>query len=291
MKSLLAILLFCLLIVGTATAVSGIQVGRTIDLQLLTDISCSTDVFSPSPGANIIWVVFVNGHGDTYIDGQGKMPMWAETLGGKPGFQYPVSIGTHQVVFFKPGYNNYSVNVAVCNGTVTYVYYDQPKYLITTAMTTIPTSATTVPVTTTVSTTSPVQQITQQQTQLVTQQATQATLPDTTGSLSVTTTPAGATILVDGVMRGASPATIPGIPAGSHTLLLKLDGYQDMSMPVTITAGKTQEYSTAMIQAAASAPATSAAAETPVTPKRAPGFEFIPGLVAAGAILTFRRSS
>jgi hypothetical protein len=107
----------------------------------------------------------------------------------------------------------------------------------------------------------------------------------TTGSLSVTTTPAGATVLIDGVVRGASPATIPGIPAGSHTLLLKLDGYQDMSTPVSIVAGKTQEYSTAMIKNTAVTENASA------MPKKSPGFASVLALIAIGVFLIVRKRS
>ena len=63
-----------------------------------------------------------------------------------------------------------------------------------------------------------------------------------TGSLSVATSPAGATIAIDGIQRGISPATIPGLSSGSHTLLLKLDGYQDLSVPVTVTARPDTDY-------------------------------------------------
>lgn len=93
-----------------------------------------------------------------------------------------------------------------------------------------------------------------------------------TGSLSVTTTPAGVSIFIDGVQRGVSPATIPGLTPGDHTLLLKLDGYTDLSTPVSITAGKTTEYNTGLAKTA-----------------KSPGFEFILALAALGAVLIMRR--
>lgn len=67
------------------------------------------------------------------------------------------------------------------------------------------------------------------------------------GTLSVTTDPAGAQVYVDDVLRGVSPATIPGLPAGANTLRLEREGYQTMRVPVTISDGKTTEYSTALI--------------------------------------------
>lgn len=68
-----------------------------------------------------------------------------------------------------------------------------------------------------------------------------------TGTLSVATDPAGATLYVDDVMRGASPAVIPGLAPGDHTLRLEKTGYQTMGVPVTINDGKTTEYSTALV--------------------------------------------
>ena len=67
------------------------------------------------------------------------------------------------------------------------------------------------------------------------------------GSLSVTTDPAGAEVYIDGVLRGVSPATIPDLTAGTHMLRLKRQGYQVMTVPVGIPAGKTTEYSTALV--------------------------------------------
>lgn len=68
-----------------------------------------------------------------------------------------------------------------------------------------------------------------------------------TGTLSVTTDPAGAEVYLDDVLRGASPAIIPNLAAGSHILRLERAGYQTMRVPVTISDGKTTEYSTALI--------------------------------------------
>jgi hypothetical protein len=73
-----------------------------------------------------------------------------------------------------------------------------------------------------------------------------------TGTLSVMTNPAGASVWVDEVKWGVSPATIPGIAAGAHTLRLEKAGYQNLSVPVTVTDGKTAEYSLALEPAAGS---------------------------------------
>jgi PKD repeat protein len=70
-----------------------------------------------------------------------------------------------------------------------------------------------------------------------------------TGTLSVITAPPGAEVYVDDVLRGASPVTVPGLSAGSHTLRLVRDGYQAMIVPVDIPGGKTTDYSTSLIPA------------------------------------------
>jgi hypothetical protein len=105
-----------------------------------------------------------------------------------------------------------------------------------------------------------------------------------TGSLSVATSPAGASIVIDGIQRGISPATIPGLSAGSHTVLLKLDGYQDLSAPVTITAGQTQTYTTGL------SPSATPPAAMPVATK-SPGFEAALGIVVLGAVLLAKQRS
>ena len=83
------------------------------------------------------------------------------------------------------------------------------------------------------------------------------------GSLSVTTSPAGARVYVDGEMKGVTPSTIPGLSAGKHTVLLSLPGYIDLNTTVIISAGKTAEYSTSL-----------------VAPAKTPGFGVIAALLS-----------
>ncbi len=64
-----------------------------------------------------------------------------------------------------------------------------------------------------------------------------------TGSISARSTPTGATILVDGINKGTTPATLTGISAGSHAIVLKKSGYTDYSTSVTVTAGQTASVS------------------------------------------------
>jgi hypothetical protein len=292
MRLILLLILLCLVITGSATAILSPRLGTTFSLKELPDISCSSDTFADSPGTPIIWVVYLNGYGDTFIDGQGKMPMWADTLGGKPGFQYPVSTGMHSVVVFKPGYTNYTAKVQVCNGTVSYVYYDQVSHAITTATTTVPaTTASVAPAITTLVTETATTQVTASSTSAppLSQETVSGSSQNDPGTLSIATTPAGAFIFIDGVQRGVSPATIPGLSPGTHTLLLKLDGYQDLSTPVTITAGKTQEYSSALPPVSAAAAATTSDA-TGAKKTTAPGFEAIIGITALATVLWVQKT-
>ena len=69
----------------------------------------------------------------------------------------------------------------------------------------------------------------------------------TTGSINIKSTPAGATILLDGMNKGTTPATLTGISTGSHTIILKKSGYSDSSTSVTIAAGQTASVSATLI--------------------------------------------
>jgi len=61
-----------------------------------------------------------------------------------------------------------------------------------------------------------------------------------TGSLEVTSTPAGATIFIDGAGTGkVTNTTIDGIAVGTHTITVKREGYADASTEVTIADGET----------------------------------------------------
>ncbi len=92
------------------------------------------------------------------------------------------------------------------------------------------------------------------------------------GSLSVTTSPPGARVYVDGELKGVTPATIPGLSAGKHTVLLSLAGYLDLNTTITINAGKTSEYSTALTE-----------------PAKTPGFGVIAAVLSFGGLMAFRK--
>ena len=91
------------------------------------------------------------------------------------------------------------------------------------------------------------------------------------GTLSITTSPPGAAIYVDGEMKGVTPATIPGLAAGKHSILLNLTGYSPLNTTITINAGKTAEYSTGL----------SASEKTP-------GFAVFGAALSLGILLVYR---
>jgi len=60
-----------------------------------------------------------------------------------------------------------------------------------------------------------------------------------TGTLAVSSTPAGALVSLDGVEKGITPITITGVSAGLHQLRVSRQGYEDYSTRVAIWPGKT----------------------------------------------------
>jgi hypothetical protein len=61
-----------------------------------------------------------------------------------------------------------------------------------------------------------------------------------TGSLEITSTPAGleVQVILDGNFRGVTPLVLPNLSAGSHLLQLKAQGYAERVELVTVAAGE-----------------------------------------------------
>jgi len=287
------ILLICLLMVGNASAAYTRL--NTINFQAeTTNVPCSQDTYQAWPDATVIWIIPL---ADPFpspdiftIDGKVPQGTWPipEQGGNKIDILFVVTPGPHTLVIQPAGYSPFTATVQTCDKKVSYVYYNLAAHAVTTAPATTVTTA--VPITTV--TTEP--GVTTPESQPVTQPTAVPDGPapgqETLGNLSVTTTPPGVSIFIDGIRRGVSPATIPGITAGSHALLLQLDGYEDLSTPVTISAGKTQAYSTAMIRnGVADAPAATEPMNAPATNEKAPGFESAYAVLSLGTILLMRR--
>lgn len=117
----------------------------------------------------------------------------------------------------------------------------------------------------------------------ITTQATQQTAAMTpvaapNGSLSIVTTPAGAVVFIDGVQWGVSPVTITDLIPGVHALGLRMDGYAELSVLVTVLSGQTQAYTTTMVPVSTPLPAHP-------SPTKSPGFGASCGSAALGAAL------
>lgn len=101
------------------------------------------------------------------------------------------------------------------------------------------------------------------------------TVPTGTGGLTVTSTPAGANVFLDNAFVGISPLTMQTVTAGTHTVSMKLDGYQEYSVPTQVNSG---------------AISTVSAALTKVVPT--PKSSMVPvlaGIAIIGAVLLFLR--
>jgi len=93
-----------------------------------------------------------------------------------------------------------------------------------------------------------------------------------TGSLSITTSPPGALVYIDGEMKGVTPATIPGLSAGVHSVQLMMAGYIDLKTTITIEAGTTSEFITGLTKS-----------------QKIPGFELLPAILSVGGLVAIRK--
>lgn len=287
MRSLLVLLTACILLAGTVTAITDSPASDYIYAKEAGGVSCADHAVPGLQGESLIAVVEFSGHSDLFIDGTKVEPDGKGTYQGQVTSYYKTSPGPHTVIISMPGYTNYIAHRSICSGKVTYEMYDQEAHLYG-GTTRTPVTTTAVPATTIT--------VTPNTTTLYGQSGDVGALrsalgasgqPDTSGSLSVTTDPAGATIYIDGVKQGISPATIPGLSPGSHTLILKLDGYDDLSLPITISAGKTQNYSSALMKSRDSG---AGAATVPTRKSSAPGFAGVAAACIVGAIFLSRKT-
>ncbi|MFA4876557.1 MAG: PEGA domain-containing protein [Methanoregula sp.] len=95
---------------------------------------------------------------------------------------------------------------------------------------------------------------------------------DTTGQVSVVSSPPGASVFLDNVFKGVTPVTLHDVPEGSHIISLKLQGYSDAVQTITVTGGKSTPVSMSLGEAA------------PVTKKSPADMLFVLGAVALAGI-------
>ena len=93
-------------------------------------------------------------------------------------------------------------------------------------------------------------------------------VPLTTGGVSVTSVPAGADVYIDDLFKGPSPVTVSDLSPGSHTVLVRLPGYQDWSSQVLVNAGASTQV-TAGLAPVATTPTTAP------SPTKAGGFPVV----------------
>ena len=58
------------------------------------------------------------------------------------------------------------------------------------------------------------------------------------GGLNVQSRPAGARVFVNDRLAGSTPIAVPGLPAGSTTVRIELDGYEPWTTTVRVGAGE-----------------------------------------------------
>jgi hypothetical protein len=69
------------------------------------------------------------------------------------------------------------------------------------------------------------------------------------GRLVVTSTPPGASLVIDGVPRGVTPASLEDVPAGRHTVLLHLEGFEESRAETVVESGPVPAMVDAMLVA------------------------------------------
>ena len=110
----------------------------------------------------------------------------------------------------------------------------------------------------------------------------------TTGSLVVSSDPAGAEVILDnGAKVGISPVTFDSLLPGTHEVLIRKQGYSDESVLVAITIGETQSYA-ATLHPAAGGDGTAPGSGSPAK-QYTPGFLALPVIAALSMLSVLRR--
>ncbi len=82
----------------------------------------------------------------------------------------------------------------------------------------------------------------------------------TTGGIAVSSVPAGAEVYLDGTRQGVTPTygdlELPDVPTGSHTLVLRLNGYDEYRITVQVSPDATVKVQPRLIQSGGPAPTT-----------------------------------
>jgi hypothetical protein len=107
--------------------------------------------------------------------------------------------------------------------------------------------------------------------------------PAKTGTINVTTSPAGVRVSIDGAYSGESPGDFSDISAGTHTVLLEKEGFIPVTKTVTVVTGRTTGV-IASLQYKVQ-PTTTPAGILPL-----PGFGPVIVCLAVGSVLIIRKN-
>jgi hypothetical protein len=88
--------------------------------------------------------------------------------------------------------------------------------------------------------------------------------PGINGHFTIRSSPEGANIFIDNLYRGLTPLTLVDIPAGSHSILLRLNGYQDWQSSVNVNAGSSTDVSGTLAPAITPQPSPTTAISQPL---------------------------
>jgi PKD repeat protein len=197
-----------------------------------------------------------------YIDGN---------LVGTTPVQHTVNLtaGVHRIRISMAGYNDYTDDVAVNPGQEFNLKVMMTKSMPSVTFPNIPPP----PATGTASTytTSDISLKKALKDLALTQTPAGGQLPGT-GTLIVSSNPAGANVYVDGKSEGKTPRTIPNVTAGQHSLLLTLQGYTDTSRAVNVSGGAEDQVAVDMTAA-----------------KKTPGFAAVAGVLSVALLVLFRK--
>ena len=61
-------------------------------------------------------------------------------------------------------------------------------------------------------------------------------------SVTITTSPQDADVYLDGILKGATPLTIPNVPENCHELLCSLKGYEDIKKQISVNSNTSVTY-------------------------------------------------
>jgi hypothetical protein len=70
--------------------------------------------------------------------------------------------------------------------------------------------------------------------------------PTQSGIIQIASSPASANVFLDDIYTGITPLTLPSVNAGTHTLVIRLPGYQDYSSSINLGAGQSLQVDAAL---------------------------------------------